>query len=65
MLIGNNGIASENLKHANLVSFTCLNLKAFAFDVRNERKDAHDIIYCIEHAPPGLGAAANAFRREC
>jgi hypothetical protein len=31
-----------------LVSFT--SLKAFAFQ-RFERKDAHDLIYCIEHAP--------------
>ncbi len=61
-LLGNNGIAIENVKHANLVSFTCL--KAFAFDDRNERKDAHDMIYCIEHAPAGLGAAADAFRQQ-
>jgi hypothetical protein len=61
-LLGNNGIATENVKHANLVSFTCL--KAFAYDDRNERKDAHDIIYCIEHASAGLDAVANAFRRE-
>ena len=61
-LLGNNGIATENVKHANIVSFT--SLKAFAYDDRNERKDAHDIIYCIEHAPAGLGAVADAFRRE-
>ena len=61
-LLGNNGIATEHVKHANLVSFTCL--KAFAFDDRNERKDAHDIVYCIEHAPAGLGAVADAFRQD-
>ncbi len=59
-LLGGNGIATERVKHANLVSFTCL--KAFAFDQRNERKDAHDLIYCLEHAPGGLDAAADAFR---
>lgn len=42
------------VKHANLVSFTCL--KSFAFDQRFERKDAHDLIYCIEHAPEGSAA---------
>jgi hypothetical protein len=36
-LLGDNGIATEKIKHANLVSFTCL--KAFAFDQRFERKD--------------------------
>jgi len=59
-LLGGAGVASELVKHANLVSFTCL--KAFAFDQRFERKDAHDLVYCIEHAPEGLDAAAAAFR---
>jgi hypothetical protein len=59
-LLGGAGIATELVRHANLVSFTCL--KAFAFDQRFERKDAHDLIYCIEHAPEGLDAAAAAFR---
>lgn len=61
-LLGDNGVATEMVKHANLVSFTCL--KAFAFDQRFERKDAHDLLYCIEHAPESLDAVANAFRRE-
>ena len=59
-LLGGGGVATEVVKHADLVSFTCL--KAFAFDQRFERKDAHDLIYCIEHAPDGLDAAAAAFR---
>ncbi|MCW8207536.1 antitoxin [Verminephrobacter aporrectodeae subsp. tuberculatae] len=61
-LLGDNGVATEKIKHANLVSFTCL--KSFAFEQRFERKDAHDLIYCIEHAPEGLDAAAAAFRQE-
>lgn len=61
-LLGGDGIAVERIKHANLVSFTCL--KAFAFDQRFERKDAHDLIYCIEHAPDGGEAVAEAFRKE-
>jgi hypothetical protein len=59
-LLGGDGIAVEKIKHANLISFTCL--KAFAFDQRFERKDAHDLIYCLEHAPKGVSAAAHAFR---
>lgn len=59
-LLGGGGVATERVRHANLVSFTCL--KAYAFDQRFERKDAHDLIYCIEHAPEGLDAAAAAFR---
>ena len=61
-LLGGNGVATEKIKHANLVSFTCL--KSFAFDQRFERKDAHDLIYCIEHAPDGMDAVAEAFRNE-
>ena len=59
-LIGGAGIAVEKVKHADLVSFTCL--KALAFDQRFERKDAHDLIYCIEHAEKGLDGAAQMFR---
>ena len=58
--MGGNGIATEEVKHADIVSFTCL--KAFAFDQRFERKDAHDLIYCIENVPEGLDAVAAAFR---
>jgi hypothetical protein len=60
-LLGENGMATERIKHADIVSFTCL--KAFAFDQRFERKDAHDLIYCIEHAPDGVGAVSAAFYR--
>lgn len=61
-LLGGNGLATEEIKHANLVSFTCL--KSFAFDQRNERKDAHDLVYCIEHAPVDIEEVAKAFRNE-
>ena len=60
-LLGGNGMATERVKHADIVSFTCL--KAFAFDQRFERKDAHDLIYCIEHAPEGLDAVVASFGR--
>ena len=61
-LLGENGVATEEVRFANLVSFTCL--KAFAFDQRNERKDAHDLIYCLEHAPGRATAAKEQFRKE-
>lgn len=61
-LLDGNGVATEKIKHANLVSFTCL--KSFAFDQRFERKDAHDLIYCIEHAPEGIDEVAEVFRKE-
>lgn len=59
-LLAGGGFAVERIKHANLISFTCL--KAFAFDQRFERKDAHDLIYCLEHAADGGAMAAQAFR---
>ena len=59
-LIGGAGIAVEEVRHADLVSFTCL--KALASDQRFERKDAHHLIYCIEHAEEGLDGAAQMFR---
>ena len=59
-LLGGRGNAVEVVRHADLVSFTCL--KAFAFDQRFERKDAHDLVYCIEHTEEGLDGAAHMFR---
>ena len=59
-LLGGEGVAVEQVRHADLVSFTCL--KAFAFDQRFERKDAHDLAYCIEHTEDGLDSAAQMFR---
>lgn len=61
-LLGGNGVATEKIKHANLVSFSCL--KCFAFDQRFERKDAHDLIYCIEHATESIDTVAEVFRKE-
>ena len=61
-LLNSNGVATEKIKHANLVSFTCL--KSFAFDQRFERKDAHDLMYCIEHSSNGMDEIAAAFRKE-
>jgi hypothetical protein len=60
-LLGGDGMAVEKVRHANLISFTCL--KTLAFDQRFERKDAHDLVYCLEHAPGGADAVARAFRQ--
>ncbi len=59
-LLGGAGTAVEEVRHANLVSFICL--KAFAYDQRWERKDAYDLIYCIEHVEKGLDEVAQKFR---
>lgn len=59
-LLGGNGITAEKIKHANLVSFTCL--KAFAYDHRHARKDAHDLIYCLEYCAAGPATVADVFR---
>ncbi|MGH7022033.1 MAG: hypothetical protein ACREEB_00430 [Caulobacteraceae bacterium] len=59
-LLGDNGQATETVQYADLVSFTCL--KAFAFDQRAERKDAHDLVYCLEHAEGGAAAVTAEFQ---
>lgn len=58
-LLGGDGNATETIRHADIVSFVCL--KAFALDQRHERKDAHDLVYCLEHYEGGPEAAAKAF----
>lgn len=60
-LLDGNGEATETVRYADIVSFICL--KSFAFDDRFERKDAHDIVYCLEHFEGGVGAARDAFAR--
>ncbi len=59
-LLAGCGRATETIPHADIVSFTCL--KAFAFDHRNERKDAHDLIYCLEYAETGWGEVIAKFK---
>lgn len=59
-LLNDGGNATETIRYADLVSFTCL--KAFAYNQRNERKDAHDLVYCLEHQKGGIAAAHEKFR---
>jgi hypothetical protein len=59
-LLDDRGRATEVVRYADIVSFTCL--KAFAFDQRSEPKDAHDLVYCLEHYDGGIDAVITAFR---
>lgn len=60
-LLNDGGRTTEIVRHADIVSFTCL--KAFAYDQRHEGKDAHDLVYCLEHYTGGLEAVHAAFSR--
>lgn len=60
-MLGDKGVATEKVRHANIVSFTCL--KAYALTDRHEGKDAHDIVYCLEYAEGGTAAAAEKFKQ--
>lgn len=59
-LLDGSGMVTETVAHANRVSFICL--KAMAFDDRGERKDAHDIVYCLEYGDGGVDAAIADFQ---
>jgi hypothetical protein len=61
-LLDERGVAEVTIKHANIVSFTCL--KAFAYEDRQEPKDAHDLVYCLEHHSEGLQGIAGIFRTQ-
>lgn len=61
-LLDERGVAEVTIKHANIVSFTCL--KAFAYEDRLEPKDAHDLVYTISHRPEGVDGVAAAFRAQ-
>jgi hypothetical protein len=59
-LLDDGGEVTETIYHANRVSFTCL--KSFAFEERGERKDAHDLVYCLEHGDGGVDGAVAEFQ---
>ena len=61
-LLHENGIAVETIKHANIVSFTCL--KAIAYNDRQERKDAHDLVYCLQYTSMDRKVVARLFREQ-
>ena len=59
-LLDDGGVTTVTVRHADIVSFTCL--KAFAYEHRTEPKDAHDICYCLEHFRGGNRDVRLAFR---
>lgn len=59
-LLGEKGRATEVIPYANIVSFTCL--KTFAYDHRREGKDAHDLVYCLEHGEGAVNGAVSRFK---
>ena len=59
-LLDDNGSVEEAIRHANLVSFVCL--KALAFDDRGERKDAYDLIYCLENVSEDIRTVSQKFK---
>ena len=61
-LLDERGIATVTVKHTDIVSFTCL--QAFAYEDRQEPKDAHDLMYYLEHRSEGLQAIAATFRTQ-
>lgn len=59
-LLDDDGIVTQTVRYADIVSFGCL--KVLAFNQRAERKDAHDLIYCLQYGEGGPEAAGDAFR---
>lgn len=58
-LLDGGGMTTVDVRHADIVSFICL--KAFAYEHRNEPKDAHDLCYCLEHYKNGTEALHEDF----
>lgn len=58
-LLDGGGMYEATIRYADIVTFTCL--KALAYTDRWERKDAHDLIYCLEHWAGGVDGAAKLF----
>ena len=56
-LLDDAGLATEIICYADVVTHTCL--KAFAFDHRCERKDAHDLVYCVDNIDGGFDFVAS------
>ncbi len=52
-------VATETIRHADMVSCTCL--KPYSLDHQHERRDTHDPVQCLEHRGGGLEATAAAF----
>ncbi len=53
------GVVEVEIRYCDLVGFTVL--KLLAFYNRGEDKDAHDLIYCLEHCGQSIGDIADRF----
>lgn len=60
-LLDGDGKAEETIRYADLGAF--LVLKSLAYEDRGERKDAHDLVYCLENVDGGTDAAAEHLAR--
>jgi len=58
-LPGGRGLTRQDIRHADIVGFTAL--KIFAFRNRGEGKDAHDLVYCLQHVEHTIAEIAERF----
>ncbi len=61
-LLNDGGKIVQEIRYANIVAHSCL--KMFAYADRREGKDAHDLVYCLQHAEQGMDRIAEQFREE-
>jgi hypothetical protein len=58
-LPGELGVTKQDVLHADIVGFTIL--KILAFRSRGEGKDAHDLVYCLQHGEQSVEEIADRF----
>ncbi len=58
-LPGELGVTKQDVRHADIIGFTVL--KILAFRSRGEGKDAHDLVYCLQHGEHAIPAIADRF----
>jgi hypothetical protein len=59
-LLGGQGKITQEIRYANIVAHSTLKMLSYAD--RREGKDAHDLVYCLQHADAGIAAIAAQFR---
>jgi hypothetical protein len=58
--LGGQGKITQEIRYANIVAHSILKILSYAD--RREGKDAHDLVYCLQHADAGIAAIAAQFR---
>lgn len=58
-LLNGKGKIVQKIRYANVVAHSSLKMLSYAD--RREGKDAHDLIYCLQHADEGIPAVAKKF----